>query len=283
MEKHSDLASTLRVRLELFGHEKGAFTGAAKERVGKFELAHRGTIFLDEIGELPLELQAKLLRVLQEKEIERLGSNHPLPLDFRVIAATNRDLYAEVKAGNFRVDLYYRLNIFPIHLPPLRDREHDIPLLAQHFAGQFAHKTGLPFQGFSARTIDRLLEYRWPGNVRELQNLIERAVITQRSPIVDLQPQQSTPPLSTRNPANGKINIAALVGEMEAVDMAYIREQQESMERLYILKVLEKTRWRVRGSSGAAEILNMKPNALEYHMKKLGIERKGKSHFADGA
>ncbi len=157
------------------------------------------------------------------------------------------------------------------------------PCLARHFAGQFAHKTGLPFQGFSARTIDRLLEYRWPGNVRELQNLIERAVITQRSPIVDLQPQQSTPPLSTRNPANGKINIAALVGEMEAVDMAYIREQQESMERLYILKVLEKTRWRVRGSSGAAEILNMKPNALEYHMKKLGIERKGKSHFADGA
>src|SRR5204863_1858262 len=183
---------------EMFGHEKGAFTGAVAQRIGRFELADRGTVFLDEIGEIPLELQPKLLRVLQEREFERLGSSRTLRTDARLIAATNRDLGAMVEEQKFRADLFYRLNIFPVHVPPLRERQDDIPLLVRHFVQQFARRMGKAVDTIPTETMNALIHYHWPGNIRELQNLVERAVILSSGPILkvplqDLQVAQPAP------------------------------------------------------------------------------------------
>ena len=239
---------------ELFGHEKGAFTGAIAQRIGRFELANRGTVFLDEIGEIPLELQPKLLRVLQEREFERLGSARTLRTDARLIAATNRDLATLVEDEKFRQDLYYRLNVFPIRVPPLRERREDIPVLVRHFAQQFARRMKKRIESIPAETMDVLVGYEWPGNVRELQNLIERAVIlsagsTLEVPITTLAPRPATPGVS-REP----------------------RTLEES-DRRHIVSALESSNWVIGGPGGAAARLGLKRSTLQFRMRKLGIAR----------
>jgi transcriptional regulator with GAF, ATPase, and Fis domain len=240
------------IESELFGHEKGAFTGATDKRVGKFELAHGGTIFLDEIGELPLELQPKLLRVLQEKEIERVGGQAPIACDVRIIAATNRDLQQEVTEGRFRADLYYRLNVFPITLPPLRERREDLPLLAAHFLQKIAKKLGKKLAGISEASLQQMQAYHWPGNIRELEHLLERAAIMTATPLVSL-----VEPL-TAAPA------APPVLEPKPRDQA---------ERDNVLAALRLTNFRIRGANGAAALLNVKPTTLEAQIVRLGIAR----------
>jgi PAS domain S-box-containing protein len=240
------------IESELFGHEKGAFTGALNTKIGRFELSDRGTIFLDEIGELPIDLQSKLLRVLQEGEFERLGSSKPKKVDVRVIAATNRDLEAAVQQGTFREDLYYRLNVFPLSLPPLRDRTEDVPLLTRHFLQKYATKFGKDIQSVSNRTVADLQGYHWPGNVRELENIVERAVITSRGKKLQL-----ANPLPHSKPTSGATQRVTL----------------EEHEKQYILKILDFTNWRVSGDKGAANILGLKRTTLEARMKKLGISR----------
>ncbi|MGP0593491.1 sigma 54-interacting transcriptional regulator [Nitrospira sp. T9] len=237
---------------ELFGHEKGAFTGAISQKVGRFELAHRGTIFLDEIGEVPLELQSKLLRVLQEQEFERLGGTRTIRVDVRLAAATNRDLMQMVDAGEFRSDLYYRLNVFPITIPPLRDRQEDIPILVRYFTQRYATRMKKPIETIPTRTMERLAGYPWPGNIRELENLIERAVILSQGselavPLLDLKAgvQRSTQPMATL----------------------------EGAERDHILRALHDTKWVIGGASGTAARLGMKRTTLISKMKKLGISR----------
>ncbi len=241
---------------ELFGHEKGAFTGAIAQKMGRFELANKGTLFLDEVGDIPLELQAKLLRVLQEQEFERLGSNHTNRVDVRLIAATHRDLASMVKQLTFREDLYYRLKVFPIHVPPLRHRSEDIPQLVRHFAGVFAQRMNKSIDEIPTETMDALVRYRWPGNVRELQNFIERAVILSplsvlRAPVGELEP---FPPRQERD--------AAMSGLAE-------------VERDHIVRALEASNWVVAGPNGAAERLGMKRTSLVYRMQKLRIRRSG--------
>jgi formate hydrogenlyase transcriptional activator len=239
---------------ELFGHEKGAFTGAIAQKTGRFELADKGTLFLDEVGDIPLELQAKLLRVLQEQEFERLGSNRTHKVDVRLIAATHRDLPAMVKQGTFREDLYYRLKVFPIHVPPLRQRTEDIPRLVEHFTALFAQRMNKRIDAIPPETMDALMRYQWPGNVRELQNFIERAVILSpqsilRAPTFELEevrPQKGPSP-----PLNGLAEV----------------------ERDHILRALEASDWVIGGRNGAAEHLGMKPTSLVYRMKKLRISR----------
>jgi formate hydrogenlyase transcriptional activator len=240
------------VESELFGHEKGAFTGALARRLGRFELAHGGTLLLDEIGDLTLELQPKLLRVLQEGEFERVGSPHPIRVDVRVIAATNRDLEQAIQAGRFRADLYYRLSVFPIRLPPLRERREDIPLLVQYFTHRYATRLGKRVPSVPAPAIETLQAYAWPGNVRELENVIERAVILSQGAHLDLGGWLPTPAAS---PHAGGIRTL------------------EELEREHILAMLEMTGWRVSGERGAATLLGMKPTTLEARMKKLGIRR----------
>jgi transcriptional regulator with GAF, ATPase, and Fis domain len=239
---------------ELFGHEKGAFTGALSRTMGRFERAHGGSIFLDEIGELPLELQTKLLRVLQEREFERLGGTSPIRVDVRVIAATNRDLGQAVATGRLRADLYYRLNVFPVRVPPLRERKEDITLLAGHFVRRYASKFGRRIATISAPALHALLTHCWPGNVRELENVIERAVILSRGTELELPDWTPTPP-APMTPMGG------LVPTLEVV------------QRNHILSVLEITRWRVSGPRGAAKVLGLKPTTLAARMKKLGISR----------
>jgi formate hydrogenlyase transcriptional activator len=239
---------------EMFGHEKGAFTGAVSQRVGRFELANRGTVFLDEIGEIPLELQPKLLRVLQEREFERLGSSHTLRTDARLIAATNRDLAQMVEDQKFRADLYYRLNVFPVHVPSLRERPEDIPLLVRHFVQQFARKMGKSIDTIPSDTMNVLTRYHWPGNIRELQNLLERAVILSTGPVLkvpvkDLQ-VQAVP--------------AAAAGKVETLEAA---------ERRHILDALEASNWVIAGPRGAATALGLKRSTLQARMDKLGIRR----------
>jgi DNA-binding NtrC family response regulator/ligand-binding sensor domain-containing protein len=241
------------IESELFGHEKGAFTGAFQRKIGRFELANEGTIFLDEIGELPFDLQAKLLRFLQEGEFERVGSSQTIKEDVRVIAATNRDLEKEVENGKFREDLFYRLNVFPIHIPPLRERKEDIPLLVNHLLKKYGQKIGKKIEKIPQHLIDKLTDYDWPGNVRELENVIERAIII--SP-----PDKIT--LGGWLPKNGN-----------TIHHSHFHTLEEN-ERLYILKTLEKTRWRVSGENGAAKILGVNPKTLESRMKKLSIHRK---------
>jgi formate hydrogenlyase transcriptional activator len=240
------------IESELFGHEKGAFTGALARRVGRFELANGGTLFLDEVGDLPLELQAKLLRVLQEGEFERLGGSQTLKVDVRVIAATNRELKAAVAEGRFRADLFYRLNVFPIAIPPLRERLEDVPRLARHFAMIHASKLGKPIETIGEKTLRKLTAYGWPGNVRELQNVLERAIILSRTSRLELEESLVAPVSSPR------------AGEHRTL---------EEVEREHILSVLESVGWRVSGEHGAAKILDLKRSTLEARMSKLGITR----------
>ncbi|WP_350284753.1 sigma 54-interacting transcriptional regulator [uncultured Croceitalea sp.] len=260
------------VESELFGHEKGAFTGAVQRRIGKFELAHKGTIFLDEIGEMPLELQTKLLRVLQERELERLGSNETIKLDFRVIAATNRNLEEEVSNGKFRADLFYRLNAFPIMVPPLSQREDDVILIADFFSRQTSERFGLPFKGFTQNTLSRLKNYSWPGNVRELQNIIEQSIISQQGHVLEIYPGRSNIlSFEKATQPNGIIN-EDLIND-ENFDMNVIKNEKDKVERAYLLKVLEDTKWRVSGKNGAALKLGIAPSTLESRMRKLNITR----------
>ena len=244
------------IESELFGHEKGAFTGAIDQRIGKFELASGSTLFLDEIGELPLDLQAKLLRVLQEKEIERLGSNKTIQTDVRIVSATNRNLLNEVEKGRFRSDLYYRLNVFPIQLPPLRERKDEIPILANHFLQKNARKLGKSLKGFSAGVLKQMNAYSWPGNIRELEHVIERsAILSQEPTIKNVQ-------LST---AKGN--------QVDETDLDSSLATLAENERRHIMKALELCGWKVSGIGGAAELLDMKPSTLEFRMRKLGIKR----------
>ena len=239
---------------ELFGHEKGAFTGAIAQKPGRFELANKGTLFLDEVGDIPLELQAKLLRVLQEQEFERLGSNHTRKVDVRVVAATHRDLTAMVKQAKFREDLYYRLKVFPIQVPPLRQRTEDIRKLVFHFTELYSKRMNRRIETIHSETMDALMRYRWPGNVRELQNFIERAVILSpyavlRAPISELESYGAS---------------AEPVRTMSSL---------EELQRDYILRALEASKWVVGGRKGAAERLGMKRTSLIFKMQKLRIRR----------
>lgn len=239
---------------ELFGHEKGAFTGAVAQKSGRFELAHKGSLLLDEIGDIPLELQAKLLRVLQEHEFERLGGNYTHKIDVRIIAATHRELATMIKQGAFREDLYYRLKVFPIHIPALRQRAEDIPKLVRHFVQLYAQRMNKNIDEIPAETMDALVRYRWPGNIRELQNFIERAVILStrtilRAPISDLEP------FSAQNLSNRTV-------------ISF-----DQLERDHILSVLEASNWVVGGRNGAAERLGMKRTSLIYKMQKFRISR----------
>ena len=237
------------IESELFGHEKGAFSGAITQRIGRFEIADGATIVLDEIGELPPELQAKLLRVIQNGEFERLGSSKTIKVDARVIAMTNRDLEDEIKNGRFRQDLYYRLNIFPITVLPLRERKDDIPPLVNHFVGKYCRKMGKEIHEISLSAMEDMQNYSWPGNIRELENIIERAVITSRGTELNVE----LPLLSA--------------GALEE------NKTLEEIERDYIMNILERTSWKIAGAGGAAEILGMHSNTLRSRMEKLGISK----------
>lgn len=245
----ASLPATL-IESELFGHEKGAFTGAIKKHIGRFELADGGSLFLDEISEIPIELQSKLLRVLQEGEFERIGSSKTTKVDVRIIAATNRNLESLIRKKLFRKDLYYRLNVYPITIAPLRDRSIDIPLLAEHFVNLFNKKFGENIKRISKKTIKHLQSYSWPGNIRELENIIERAVIISKGTSLTVEP--------------------ILQPEFEE---KHALLPLAEYERQYIIKVLEKTYWRVEGLEGAARILDMHPETLRSRMRKLEIKR----------
>src|SRR5437879_3914385 len=250
---------------ELFGHEKGAFTGAIAQRIGRFEVANGGTIFLDEIGEIPLELQTKLLRVLQEREFERLGSSKTLRANARLIAATNRNLEAMVAEQKFRSDLFFRINVFPVHIPPLRERQEDIPLLVRHFTQQFCRRMNKVIDTVPSATMDALRRYQWPGNIRELQNMIERAVIISTGPVLnldvaDLKLQPAGFPEKKAAAPNSENNAA-------------LRDVLEKTERLRILEALERSNWVVAGPRGAAGQLGMKRSTLQHRIRKLGIKR----------
>jgi len=238
---------------ELFGHEKGAFTGAIAQKIGRFELADKGTLFLDEVGDIPAPLQPKLLRVLQEQEFERLGSTRTHQVDVRLVAATNRDLAEMVNRGQFRSDLYYRLNVFPVMLPPLRARSEDIPALVTHFAGIFGRRMGRQIEHIPAETMSALNSYQWPGNIRELQNLVERAVILSNHGV-----------LPNPLPATGSQSLA-----VSTVANTTLRES----ERALILQTLEEVRWVIGGPKGAAAKLGLKRTTLIHKMQKLGISR----------
>ncbi len=243
------------VESEFFGHERGAFTGAHQRRVGRFELADRGTIFLDEVGELAPETQVGLLRVLQEHEIQRVGGERSIPVDVRVLAATNRDLSADVASGRFRSDLYYRLNVLSIQIPPLRQRREDLPALALHFATQYARRLGKAFAGISAHGLDLLERYDWPGNIRELQNVIERACVLSSGSMIEIaDPARSAMPFGTGAAGDASLEL-------------------DAMEREHLTRVLDRARWRIEGPGGAAELLGMKPSTLRSLMKRLQVAR----------
>jgi transcriptional regulator with GAF, ATPase, and Fis domain len=271
-----------RVESELFGHEKGAFSGAVGKRLGRFELADGGTIFLDEIGELPREAQAKLLRVLQEREFDRVGGTAPVRVDIRVIAATNRNPLQMVREKMFREDLYFRLNVFPVHLPPVRERRDDIPLLVQFLVNKFAQQIGKHIEGVAEPTMRRLEEYSWPGNIRELENILERAVILATGPILDIAPHLLP------SPADWKKDAGPGPGDIKETDTSLLpspsrvvpgpcsvqlQPSLETVERDYILTILRQTNWVITGPRGAARILGLPPSTLGSRMKKLGIRR----------
>jgi two-component system response regulator HydG len=244
----------------LFGHERGAFTGALEKRIGKFEMAQGGTIFLDEVGEMPPDIQAKFLRALQEREIERIGNNQSIKIDVRVIAATNRNLEKEVAEGRFRMDLYFRLNVFPIHIPPLRERNEDIPVLAKHFIRLYASRYNKPVTNLADHLFKDLSAYPWPGNIRELEHLMERSVLMSEGDTIthlpNFQPNKTF--------AKAETSLTSSVKTME------------EMERDYILQVLEKCKGKVSGKGGAAELLGMNVSTLNSRMKKLGIGKEAK-------
>ncbi len=240
------------IESELFGREKGAFTGSHARQMGRFEVADRGTIFLDEIGELPLELQAKLLRVIQDGEFERLGSPHTMKVDVRIIVSTSRNLKEEIDRGRFREDLYYRLNVFPITIPPLRQRLDDVPLLVDHFVKKFSRKMGREIKTIPREVMNALKGYAWPGNVRELEHVIERAIITSQGPVLRLAEKIDASRTPDRN------------GNLLSIT---------DVQREHILKVLEKTDWRIEGNKGAASLLHLNPSTLRSRMQKLGIAR----------
>lgn len=240
------------IESELFGHERGAFTGALQRKIGRFELADGGTIFLDEIGEMPIDLQAKLLRVLQEGEFERLGNPKTMTVNVRVIAATNRNLEQAIDKGEFREDLYYRLNVFPVQLPPLRERKEDIPILVQHFLKRFTKKFGKEPLLVTKKVINELTAYPWPGNIRELENIIERAVIISKA---------------------GKLDLGHSLPKTGRQSQRSQFPTLEELERAHILKTLKYTHWKVSGDNGAAQLLGLKRTTLEARMKKLNIER----------
>jgi len=257
------------IESELFGHEKGAFTGATERRIGRFELAHGGTIFLDEIGDMPADVQVKLLRVLQEHEFERLGGSDSIKVDVRVIAATNRDLLRSIAEGAFRQDLYYRLNVFPVQLPPLRERPEDIPPLVHYFVHRFSLKIGRKITRIQRETMERLVSYGWPGNVRELENVIERSVILSRGSELEVAPGVlpevaaiSDTPAAAPQPAGWEKR--SVVSSPHSIDQ---------VERNHILEVLMRTNWRIEGPEGAAVLMNLNPSTLRSRMKKLGVRR----------
>jgi PAS domain S-box-containing protein len=245
------------VESELFGHESGAYTGADRQRRGRFEMADGGTLFLDEIGELPLDLQAKLLRVLQEGQFERVGGSKTLSVDVRVIAASNRDLQRDIDVGRFRADLFYRLNVYPIVAPPLRDRKEDIPLLVEYFVMKITRRIDKPIKRIPYATIEEMQAYDWPGNVRELKNVVERSIIT--SPADELWMPEA---LGKRR---AQPNVHESTDSGKPATLA-------TVEKSHITRVLESTGWRISGPKGAALILDLKPSTLRYRMKKLGIE-----------
>ena len=257
------------IESELFGHEKGAFTGAIDRRIGRFELAHGGTIFLDEIGDMPPDLQAKLLRVLQEQEFERVGGSNLIKVDVRVIAATNRDLFRSASEGTFRQDLYYRLNVFPVQLPPLRERCEDIPPLVHYFVRRFSLKIGRKITRIQRETMERLMNYSWPGNVRELENVIERAVILSTGIELEVGPGV-LPEIAAVASAQAFVPRPAPV---EKGPEAPSPQSIDQVERNHILEVLMRTNWRIEGSDGAAALLNLNPSTLRSRMKKLGVQR----------
>ena len=242
------------IESELFGREKGAFTGAHARQMGRFELADGGTIFLDEIGEMPLELQSKLLRVVQDGEFERLGSPRTIKVDVRIIAASNRNLEEEIKKGRFREDLFYRLNVFPITIPPLRQRKEDIPLLVNHFIAKFNKKMGKKIEAVSKDTLNALEGYHWPGNVRELESVIERAVITSQGTALQVVDRFDT---------------FKKTGDLPGEEVKALAE----LEHDHILQVLQKTGWRIEGKNGAAALLGLNPSTLRARMRKYGIVR----------
>src|ERR1700732_2231264 len=239
---------------ELFGHERGSFTGAIAQKIGRLEVAHQGSLFLDEIGDIPLELQPKLLRVLQEREFERLGSTRTQKVDVRIVAATHRDLEGMILEKQFRSDLYYRLNVFPVNVPPLRERPEDIPLLVVHFEQEATRRMHKTIDTIPSETVDALIQYRWPGNIRELENVIERAVILSPGPVLRLSPR----------------DLKSRITPGQNTDR---HQTLEEVERNHILKTLKETRWVLSGSGGAAARLGLNRSTLYFRMKKLGIAR----------
>jgi PAS domain S-box-containing protein len=261
------------IEAELFGHEKGAFTGATEKRLGRFELAHGGTIFLDEIGEMPAEAQVKLLRVLQEHEFERLGGRETIKVDVRVIAATNRDLLRAVADGAFRQDLYYRLSVFPLRVPSLRERREDIPLLVHYFVGRYAARIGRKITRVAQEAMERLVAYPWPGNIRELENVIERAVILSAGSELEVA-AEALPVITETAPGSG---LGLTPGRPQVKDSIGSAGDEpltlEEMERRHIVDVLNRTTWKIDGPKGAAGLLKLNPSTLRSRIKKLGIRR----------
>jgi transcriptional regulator with GAF, ATPase, and Fis domain len=241
------------IESELFGRERGAYTGALSKQVGRFELANGSTIFLDEVGDLPLDIQAKLLRVLQERQIERLGSPRPVPVDLRIIAATNRDLDRDVRDGRFREDLFYRLDVFPVRVPPLRDRVGDLPLLVDALVDELAGPMGKRIDRVARQSLEALAHYAWPGNVRELRNAVERALILATGPVLEIVIPGASGPAPNALPSRGAV--------------------PDRVDRAEYLRVLQQTGWRIRGKRGAAERLGLKPTTLETRLGRLGIKR----------
>lgn len=249
---------------EFFGHVKGAFTGAVSDRAGRFQLADGGTLFLDEVGEIPLDMQSKLLRVLQEGEFERVGEERTQRVDVRIIAATNRDLKKESEAKRFREDLYYRLNVFPVHVAPLHERREDIAVLASHFVNASASKLNRPLPRLTQGNILKLQRYDWPGNIRELQNVIERAVITAKAGRLNFDLPTDTLP---KKPS--PVDSSQATEEPEVISDV----EMQRRERVNILAALKQTKWKISGEDGAADLLGIKPTTLASRMKKMNIER----------
>jgi formate hydrogenlyase transcriptional activator len=264
------------VESELFGHERGAFSGALQRRIGRFELANTGTIFLDEIGEMPLDVQAKLLRVLQEQEFERVGSSHTQRTDVRVIAATNRDLATAIRDGSFREDLYYRLHVFPVSLPPLRERADDIPLLVEFFVGKYAPRVGRSIDCILPAAIEQLQRYQWPGNIRELENLVERALILATTSEFRIEPAMLPVAPAPSRPAPSTADAPLAAAPPRPATHAPtddLTEDLNAVQREHILHTLHTTNWVIEGERGAARRLGLKPATLRHRMKKLGIAR----------